>query len=108
MFDLREKFGDPGLENFAADKTDLRMAFGLNSKMFARAKTDLEPNVSSRSPKSPTEIKSACFRDGQTKPRQQFANPEFLSCAQPSPMTASENQRTVRQPQNNKKSESTA
>jgi hypothetical protein len=84
------------------------MAFGLNSKMFARAKTDLKPNVPLRSPKGPTEFKSACFRDGQTKPRQQFANPDFLCCAQPSPMTASEDQLTVRQLHDHKKSESTA
>jgi hypothetical protein len=83
------------------------MAFGLNSKMFACAKTDLKPNVSSRSPKSPTEFKSACFRDAQTKRRQQFANPEFLCGAQPSSMTASEDRLTVRQLQDNK-SESTA
>ena len=105
-FDMREKPSDTGLENFAADETDLRMAFGLNSKMLAPAETDLKPNVPLRSAESHTEFKSAFLRDGQSKLRQQFANPDSLFRAKPSPAAASEDQLTVCQLHESEKSES--
>ena len=105
-FDLREKPGDTGLENFATDETDLRVAFGLNSKMLAAAKANLKPNVALRSTESDTGFKSACLRDRHSNPRQQFANSDSLFRAKPSPATASEDQLTVRQLHRSKKSES--
>ena len=105
-FDMREKPSDTGLENFAADETDLRMAFGLNSEMLAPAKADLKPNVPLRRAESDTGFKSAFLRDGQSKLRQQFANPNHLFRAKPSSAAASADQLTVCQLHDQKKSES--
>jgi len=104
-FDLREKPGDTGLENFAADETDLRMAFGLNSKMLAPAKANLKPNVALRSTKSDTGLKSAFLRDHHSNPWQQFANPGSLFRAKPSPAAASEDKLRVFQLYDRRKSE---
>jgi len=41
VFDVREKPCDTGLEDFAADEADVGMAFGLNCKVLACAKTNL-------------------------------------------------------------------
>ena len=92
---MREKPSNTGLENFAADETDFRMAFGLNSKMLSPAETDLKPNVLLRSAENHTEFKSAFLRDSQSKLRQQFAHPDSLFRAKPSPASASEDQLTV-------------
>ena len=102
---MREQPGDTGLEYLAADEADLRMAFGLNGKMLAPAKTDLEPNVPFRSTESGTEFKSACLRNGQSKLRQQFADPDLLLRAKPSPATAPEDQLTLCQLHESERSE---
>jgi hypothetical protein len=104
-FDKCEKPGDTGLENFAAYEADLRMAFGLNSKMLASAETDLKPNVPLRGAEGHIEFKSAFLRDGQSKLRQQLSHPDNLFRAKPSPAAASEDQLTVCQPHESEKSE---
>ena len=94
-FDMREQPGDTWLEYLAADEANLRMAFGLNRKMLAPTKTDLKPNRPFRSTESGTGFQLACPRNGQNKPREQFADPELLPRAKPPPAAAPEDQLTL-------------
>ena len=92
---MREKRGDAWFEYLAADEANLRMAFGLNRKMLAPTKTDLKPNRPFRSTESGTGFQLACPRNGQNKPREQFADPELLPRAKPPPAAAPEDQLTL-------------
>jgi hypothetical protein len=104
-FDMHEQPGNSWLEYLAADEADLRMAFGLNGKMLTTTKTDLKPNWPFGSIESSTGFQTACLRNGQNKPRQQFADPDFLPEAKPPPAAAAEDQLTLRQPHNRRRLE---
>ena len=92
---MREQPRYTRFEYLAADKGDVRMALGLEGKMLAPTKTDLKPNRPFRSTESGTGFQLACPRNGQNKPREQFADPELLPRAKPPPAAAPENQPTL-------------
>jgi len=65
--------------------------------MLASTKADLEPNRPFRSTKSATRFPQTWPRNGQNKPRQQFAYPDLLRRAKPPPAPAPEDQLTLSQ-----------
>jgi len=73
--------------------------------MLASTKADLEPNRPFRSTKSGTRFEQTCLRNGQNKPRQQYADPDLLPRAKPPPAAAPEDQLTLCQPHDNRRSE---
>ena len=97
LLDLREKLDDPVLENLAADKTDLRMPFGLLRQMLAAAEADLKPYRSPRGAEQNAGIETAGRRNSHGKLGQQSRNEGLLSGAKrPSPATTEEESRGLR------------
>lgn len=102
---MPEQPSDTGLEYLATNKADFGMAFGLSGKMLAPAKTDLEPNRTSRRTEGGTGFQPARLRNGQNKLWQQLADSDPLRRAKPPPAAAPENQPTLCQLHNRRRLE---
>jgi hypothetical protein len=81
-FDFREQLFDSVFKEFAADKTDIRISFGLRCEVLASAKTNLKPNCRARPAEQSFEIERTRFRRRDLEKRQQQFDAALLGRSQ--------------------------
>ena len=92
---MREQSRNTRFEYLAADKGDVRMALGLEGKMLAPTKTDLEPNRPLGSAESNTGFQPPALGNGHGKSGQQFADSGLLGGTKAPPAAAPKDQLTL-------------